>query len=114
MFSGDCVDIFLNESCDDDTKHEAKERVGQVGIVQQAGGQVGTEQLEGRLEDGEGTKEEVKATDYMNNQAKYFNFGVHVHLSRYYNKSCEIILGPFHHQSSTSDIISSPSGQNWN
>ena len=30
----------LDESRDDDTKHQAKDRVGQVGVVQEAGGQV--------------------------------------------------------------------------
>ena len=30
----------LDESRDDDTKHQAKDRVGEVGVVQEAGGQV--------------------------------------------------------------------------
>ena len=30
----------LDKGCDDDTKHQAKERAGQVGVVQEAGGEV--------------------------------------------------------------------------
>ena len=49
----------LDEGCDDDTKHQAKDRVGEVGVVEKAGGEVGAEQLEGRLEDCDGAKEEI-------------------------------------------------------
>ena len=77
-FQSDSVDIFLNESSDDDTNHQAKDWVGQVGVVQEAGGEVGAEQLEGRLEDGERTQEEVKAADNINDQAQHCEFCVHL------------------------------------
>ena len=70
----------LDESRDDDTKHQAKDRVGQVGVVQEAGGQVWAEQLERRLEDDDGAKEEIKAAHNEKDEARYFDFCIHLHL----------------------------------
>ena len=84
--------FFLDESCDDHTKHQAEERVGQVGVVQEAGGEVWAEQLERRLEDGDGAKEEIEAADNKKDEAQYFEFCVHLWV---------------HYWDSTSTIISS-------
>ena len=68
---------FLNKSRDEDSEQKAENWVVEVGIDQETGGEVGADELEGRLEDSQGADEEIKAAHHKEDKSGNFEFCVH-------------------------------------